>query len=389
MKRLRIGVIYGGRSSEHEVSIASAASVIANLNPSRYEPVPIRIERNGRWTLPDRESTEILENSVSNPTNILDEESTETRHEVHLVADPTDDAIIIIEREPSDHRRSSGQQTSAVERLPLDVVFPLIHGPYGEDGTLQGLLELANVPYIGAGVLSSAVSMDKAVAKILFTARGLPQVNYQIVTGNQWDMNARTIATQIAAELSYPLFVKPANLGSSIGVSKVANKSQLSLAVERAREFDEKVIVESGVPHVREIECAVLGGDTPEVSVPGEIMPSGEFYDFHAKYFDKNSKLEIPANLTSTQTESLQSLAVEAFRAVEGYGMARVDFLLSGKDGTVYLNEVNTIPGFTTASMYAKLWEASGIGFVKLLDRLVDLALTRHDRKQRLRTTLT
>ena len=389
MKRLRIGVIYGGRSSEHEVSIASAASVIANLNPSRYEPVPIRIERNGRWTLPDRESTEILENIVLNPANISDEEPAETLRETHLVADPTDEAIITIEHEPSDRRQNPGQKTSVVKRLSLDVVFPLVHGPYGEDGTLQGLLELANVPYIGAGVLSSAVSMDKAVAKVLFTARGLPQVSHRIVTGSQWDRNATTVATQIAAELTYPLFVKPANLGSSIGVSKVADKSQLSLAVERAREFDEKIIVESGVPLAREIECAILGGDTPEVSVLGEIMPSGEFYDFHAKYFDKNPKLEIPANLTSQQTESLQSLAVEAFRAVEGYGMARVDFLLSGKDGTVYLNEVNTIPGFTTVSMYAKLWEASGLSFIELLDRLVDLALTRHGRKQRLRTALT
>ena len=395
MQRLRVGVVYGGRSSEHEVSVASAAAVLGNLDPARYEPIPIRIDRDGRWSLPERPPLESSARAVIAGARRPGDGTGEAPVEAHLLPHPRRDTIVTIRREGADRpqhaaaRPLEAAQAATVAGLPLDVVFPVVHGPYGEDGTLQGLLELANVAYVGAGVLGSAVAMDKAVAKTLLAARGLPQVDHRVVAGHDWDAGAEPVVARIEAALPYPVFVKPCNLGSSIGVSKAANEPELRRALAHAREFDHKLLVEAAVPDPREIECAVLGNETPEVSVPGEIVPAGEFYDYDAKYLADDSELIIPARLPAERADAVREMAAEAFRAVEGAGMARVDFLLSASDDRLYVNEVNTIPGFTTISMYAKLWEASGLPYGALLDRLIELALARHAGKQRLRTSVT
>jgi D-alanine-D-alanine ligase len=267
-------------------------------------------------------------------------------------------------------------------------VFPVLHGPYGEDGTVQGLLELANVPYVGAGVLGSAVGMDKAVMKKLFAADGLPIVPSLTLLHHEWQGDRRAHTARVASELGYPVFVKPANLGSSVGISKARNEAELVDAVALALQYDRKVVVEAAVPQAREIECAVLGNDDPKASIPGEIVPSREFYDYEAKYLDEGSKLLIPAPLSVSETAEIQRLAIRAFRAVEGAGMSRVDFLMAGDTGALYVNEVNTIPGFTTISMYPKMWEASGLSYADLLDRLITLAIERHEERQALRTSV-
>jgi D-alanine-D-alanine ligase len=273
-----------------------------------------------------------------------------------------------------------------VTGLGLDAVFPVLHGPYGEDGTIQGLLELANVPYVGAGVLASAVGMDKAVAKRLFAAHGLPVSNYLAFTRREWDGHSDAWRDRLLEQLGLPIFVKPANLGSSVGISKVKDPGDLDHAVLHALEFDRKVVVEAAVPEAREIECAVLGNDEPDASVPGEVRSAREFYDYEAKYLDSGSTLVIPAPLPPERAEEVRRLAIGAFRAIDGAGLARVDFLQDGRTGDLYVNEINTMPGFTTISMYAKLWEASGLTYPALLDRLIALALERHRDKQQLRT---
>ena len=357
MKKLRVGVVYGGRSGEHEVSVASAASIFKHLDARRYDAVPIRIEKSGRWTLGARVPEAISAAAV------LEQRHAETLQSI----------------EPS----------AAVATTGLDVVFPVLHGPYGEDGTVQGLLELAGIPYVGAGVLGSAAGMDKAVMKTLFAAHGLPIVKHLVVMRRQWEQDATAITARVSGTLRYPVFVKPANLGSSVGISKAKSDSDLAEAMALALQFDRKIVVEAAVPEAREIECAVLGNDEPEASVPGEIIPSREFYDYEAKYLDEGSQLLIPAPLTAAQADTTRQLAVDAFRAVEGAGMARVDFLLANATGEMFVNEVNTIPGFTTISMYPKLWEASGLPYPALLDRLIALALERHAEKQQLRTSIT
>jgi D-alanine-D-alanine ligase len=271
----------------------------------------------------------------------------------------------------------------------MDVIFPVLHGPYGEDGTVQGLLELANVPYVGTGVLASAVGMDKAVMKSIFRDHGLPSVDCVTLLRSEWRADPDGQARTIVDRLGLPVFVKPANLGSSVGISKVKAVEALGAAMDLAGEFDRKLIIEAAVPEAREIECAVLGNDTPEASVAGEVVPSREFYDYEAKYLDDGSKLLIPAPLSDAESAEVRRLSVAAFRAIDGSGMARVDFLLSRKTGRLYVNEVNTIPGFTTISMYAKLWEATGVSYAALLDRLIELAFERHAEKQLLRTSVT
>ena len=383
MKRLRVGVVYGGRSSEHEVSLASAAAVIANLDPAHYEPIPIAIDQTGRWSIADRPPTALSTAEVIQQTRIGKSGADPPSLEAHLIAHPTKETLVTIKRNVDQHPTNA-----TIVGMALDVVFPVVHGPYGEDGTLQGLLELANVPYVGAGVLSSAVSMDKGVAKILFAARRLPILAYEVVAGHNWDTETDRVLDRISKRLSFPVFVKPANLGSSIGVSKASSRSELYEALGRAREFDDKLLVEAALPNARELECAVLGNENPESSVPGEIIPAHDFYDYESKYLDDGSRLIIPAKLTDEQTNSARAMALEAFHAVEGAGMARVDFLMDRGNERIYLNEVNTIPGFTTISMYAKLWNASGLSYPALLERLIELALARHRRKQRLRTSL-
>jgi len=376
MRKLRVGVIYGGRSGEHEISLASAAAVFQNLDPERYEPIPIRIEKDGRWALARRPPALVSAGDVIRANK---SELTDQAREAHLVAHPGGDTLMTIDR------RDDG---AAVAGLALDVVFPVLHGPYGEDGTVQGLLELANVPYVGAGVLASSVGMDKAAMKLVFAARKLPICDYDVVLKRDWQRDARAVMNRIVKQLGFPVFVKPANLGSSVGISKAKHASELRDAIEFAAQFDRKIVVEAAVPSAREIECAVLGNDEPEASVPGEILPSREFYDYEAKYLDEASKTVIPAELTKNMTDEVRNLAVAAFKAIDCAGMARVDFLLAGDSGILYLNELNTIPGFTTISMYSKMWEASGVTYAQLLDRLIALAIERHAEKQQLRTSM-
>ena len=378
MKKLRVGVIYGGRSGEHEVSLASAAAVFQNLDPERYEPVPIRIEKDGRWILPDRAPSLVSAAEVIHSAAAKLDPSSGSR-EAHLVAHPGNDTLMTIDRH---------QAQPVVSGLGLDVVFPVLHGPYGEDGTVQGLLELANVPYVGAGVLASAVGMDKATMKLVFTAKGLPVGDYEVALKRDWQRDERAIMNAAVNRLGFPMFVKPANLGSSVGISKARHATELRAAIDLAAGFDRKIVIEAAIPQAREIECAVLGNDEPEASVPGEIIPGREFYDYEAKYLDDSSKTLIPAPLTEAQTVEVRTLAIRAFKAVDCSGMARVDFLLAGDSGVLFVNEVNTIPGFTTISMYSKMWAASGLPYPKLVDRLIALALDRHAEKQQLRTSM-
>jgi D-alanine-D-alanine ligase len=376
MKKLRVGVIYGGRSGEHEVSLASAAAVFRNLDPDRYEAVAIRIEKDGRWALPGRPPT------LPSAADVIHAASADLEAdsvpEAHMMAHPGGDTLLTIDR----------AHENAVSGLRLDVVFPVLHGPYGEDGTVQGLLELANIPYVGAGVLASAVGMDKAVMKLVFVAKGLPICDYDVVMKRDWQRDERGVLQRVVTRLGFPVFVKPANLGSSVGISKAKHVAELRTAITLAAQFDRKVVVEAAVPQAREIEVAVLGNDEPEASVPGEIIPSREFYDYEAKYLDGASRDIIPALLPGTLGEEVRTMAVAAFKAVDCAGMARVDFLLAGDSGTLYLNEVNTIPGFTTISMYAKMWAASGLAYPALVDRLITLAIERHADKQQLRTSM-
>jgi len=375
VKKLRVGVIYGGRSGEHEVSVASAAAVFKHLDTKRYEPIAIRIDRDGRWTLPPRAPSLA---SAADVIHAKPVERIESAPEAHLIAHPGGDTLFRIDRR---------DDQIAVAGLGLDVVFPVLHGPYGEDGTVQGLFELANIPYVGAGVLASAVGMDKAAMKLVFAACGLPICDYEVVLKRDWHHDERGVTTAVVGRLGFPLFVKPANLGSSVGISKVKHAIEFAPAMHLAARFDRKIVIEAAVPKAREIECAVLGNDDPEASVAGEIVSSREFYDYEAKYVEEGSTSLIPAPLTAAQEAQVRKLALAAFKAIDGAGMARVDFLLAGDSGILYVNEVNTIPGFTTISMYSKLWQASGLSYSALLDRLIALALERHAERQQLRTS--
>ncbi len=357
-KKLRVGVIFGGRSGEHEISLLSARSVMAAMDPARYEIVPIGITHDGRWLL------------TGDPMAVL---TAANGHE-------TEDAALV---SVSRARRELVPGATGNVLPPLDVIFPVLHGPYGEDGTVQGLLELAGLPYVGSGVLASSLAMDKVACKTIFRAHGLPVVAFRPVKRSRWEADPDGVIADVEAHLRYPLFVKPANLGSSIGVNKARNRDQLRAALDEAARYDRKLLVEEAVPNAREIECSVLGNDEPEASVPGEIIPCNEFYDYAAKYLDGRSALLIPAPLTPAQAETVRALSVEAFRVLDAAGLARVDFLMDGVSGALYLSEVNTMPGFTSISMYPKLWEASGISFPELMDRLIALALERHADKSR------
>jgi len=377
VKKLRVGIIYGGRSGEHEVSIASAAAVLQHLDKKRYEAIPIRIEKDGRWLLADRlpsssSAAEVIEQGRAHAGRL-----SRGGREAHLLAHPGDEQILTIER-------GEGAQITG---MGLDIVFPVLHGPYGEDGTVQGLLELANIPYVGAGVLASAVGMDKAMAKVVFAANRLPLAPYLVFLRHEWLTHPDAVAARIETELGFPIFVKPANLGSSVGISKAKSRDHIASAMNLAADYDRKIVVEAAVADAREIECAVLGNDNPEASVPGEVISSREFYDYEAKYLDDHSRTIIPADLSEEQTLAIRRMAIAVFRAVDGAGMARVDFLMEGKTGKVYVNEINTIPGFTTISMYAKMWDASGVPYPVLLDKLIALAQERHAEKQQLKTS--
>jgi D-alanine-D-alanine ligase len=386
VKRLRIGVLYGGRSGEHEVSLASAAAVFANLDRKRYEPVAIRIEKDGRWSIADRPPVAASAAEVIEQSRVESARQIRSGREVHLVARPSEETILQIKRAPS---TSAEPSEAMVTGMQVDVIFPVLHGPYGEDGTVQGLLELANVPYVGAGVAASALGMDKALMKVVFAAHGLPNCSWQLVRRHEWERRADDIVTRLEQALGFPMFVKPANLGSSVGISKAKDPDGLRRAIDLAGQFDRKVVVEAAVADAREIECGVLGNDHPEASVPGEVIPGREFYDYEAKYLDDSSRTVIPADLPEATAVEIRRLAIAAFEAIDCTGLARVDFLLSGSTGEVVINEINTLPGFTTISMYSKMWEASGVSYPQLIDRLVALALERHAAKQQLRTSLT
>lgn len=381
VRRLRVGVIYGGRSGEHEVSLASAAAVFANLDRDRYDPIAIRIEKDGRWTLADRPPTALSAADVIEQARLEGARPIRASREVHLLPRPSDETMLAIDRREDDSSKAM------LTGLGLDLVFPVLHGPYGEDGTIQGLLELANVPYVGCGVLASAVGMDKSVMKVLFAARGLRVSPAITVTGAEWAADRAGIEARAAKTLGFPLFVKPANLGSSVGISKAHDAGELGGAIDLAAGYDRKIVIEQAVPAAREIEVAVIGNDAPEASVPGEIIPSREFYDYEAKYLDEGSRSVIPAEIEADLAAEVRRQAIEAFRAIDGAGMARVDFLITRGSRDIIVNEVNTIPGFTTISMFAKMWEASGVRYPQLLDRLLALARERHDAKQQLKTS--
>ncbi len=376
-------MLYGGRSGEHEVSLASAAAVYANLDPQRYERIALRIEKDGRWVLADRPP------SAASAADVIEQTRSEAARlrggrEVFLPPQPGDETIVIVDRRSG---RADAEAAAALTGLHLDVVFPVLHGPFGEDGTIQGVLELANVAYVGCGVLASSVGMDKAMMKVVFRAQGLRVPDWVVVLRRDWLADPAAVTARIEAALRYPLFVKPANLGSSVGISKVHGPDELAPAVTLAADYDRKVVVELAVPDAREIECAVIGNDDPEASVAGEIVPSREFYDYEAKYIDARSRLEIPAVLDAGMQKEVARQAILAFQSIDGSGLARVDFLLSRSTGELFLNEINTLPGFTTISMYAKLWAASGVAYQSLVERLVALAIARHHEKQQLKTS--
>jgi D-alanine-D-alanine ligase len=355
-KRLRVGVLFGGRSGEHEVSLASATSVIRGLDPAKYEPVPIGITKEGHWRIgvgAQKMLPEVLRGGDP----------------VMMTADPTDASLMPL--------KGGGA------RQHLDVIFPVMHGTFGEDGTIQGLLDLAGLPFVGAGVLGSAIGMDKDVAKRLLQVAKIPVVPWITVHRHDWEKNPKQIQRAIEKKFKYPVFVKPATLGSSVGMTKVHSRAELAPALNLAAEFAMKILVEKAMV-AREIEVSVLGNHDPKASIPGEIVPHREFYDYTAKYLEDGTQLLIPAKLKGAQVKTIQSLAVAAFRALELSGMARVDFFLEKRaPGKLFLNEVNTIPGFTSISMYPKLWEASGIPFRELIDRLIALALEQHAEKVR------
>lgn len=364
-RKIRLGLILGGRSGEHDVSLMSARSVLKAIDPQKYEVTLIGITREGKWI------------AGGDPLEALSGQALDEVSEAALLGDPGHRALMQIRGEPG---LPSARLSSITE---LDVVFPLLHGTFGEDGTVQGLLELANLPYVGAGVLSSALGMDKGVFKDLMRAHQVPVVEWLVALRRDIEHRIDRVLEQAEALCAYPIFTKPANLGSSVGVSKCRDREQLAAGLRLAAEYDRRVLVERGIHPARELEVSVLGNDDPLASVVGEVIPVGEFYSYEAKYIDEGSELLIPAPIAPEAAEAVQRHALTAFRAMDGAGMARVDFLMDRDSGELFLNEINTIPGFTQISMYPKLWEASGIAYPALIDRLVTLALERQSEKDR------
>jgi len=388
MNKMRVGVLFGGRSGEHEVSLLSAASVVDAIDKNKYEVVPIGITKDGRWVTADH--AEQLLKGKGTPA--------ESRHLRAGDPEATSAAAVLLKGETiimppvPGHELAPFQSDVPQRRLEdrainVDIVFPVLHGTFGEDGTIQGLLELADIAYVGAGVLGSAAGMDKDVMKRLFRQAGLPMVKHVTLLRRDWENGPAKARKQIETELKYPVFVKPANLGSSVGISKAHNSAELPAAIEEAAKFDRKIVIEQAVggkaAKARELECSVLGNDDPEASVAGEVIPIKEFYDYAAKYVDEGSELVIPAKLTKTQTKQVREMAVRAFQAVDCAGLGRIDFLMDPRTEKIYVNEINTMPGFTSISMYPKLWAASGVPYRELIDRLIQLGLERHKDKLR------
>ena len=392
MKKIRVGILFGGRSGEHEISLLSAASVFNAIDKNKYEVVPIGITKEGRWvTAADAER--LLRGKFEDHKHLRAGDPQATPGAAVLAKGEA----VVVPPEPQKHGSLTPFETDASSHaltrratdraIDVDVIFPVLHGTFGEDGTIQGLLELADLPYVGAGVLGSAAGMDKDIMKALFRAAALPIVKHVTLLRSEWETKAKKVEKFVESKLKYPVFVKPANLGSSVGISKAHDRKELGPAIEEAAKFDRKIVIEQGVggrkQKAREIECSVLGNDNAEASLPGEIVPSTEFYDYNAKYLDEGSQLIIPAKLSKGETKQVQRLAIAAFKAVDCSGLARVDFLMEPKSRKIYLNEINTMPGFTAISMYPKLWAASGVSYSDLIGRLIQLGLDRHEEKKK------
>jgi D-alanine-D-alanine ligase len=388
MKKIRVGILFGGRSGEHEISLLSAASVFNAIDKNKYEVVPIGITKDGRWvTAADAER--LLHGKFEDHKHLRAGDPEATPGAAVLAKGQS----VVVPPEPQRHASITPFETEALTRrasdraINVDVIFPVLHGTFGEDGTIQGLLELADMPYVGAGVLGSAAGMDKDIMKALFRAAGLRIVKHVTLLRSEWEANSKKVQKLVESKLKYPVFVKPANLGSSVGISKAHDRKELGPAIEEAAKFDRKIVIEQGVggrkQKAREIECSVLGNDQPAASLPGEIVPSTEFYDYNAKYLDEGSQLIIPAKLSKGETKEVQQMAIGAFKAVDCSGLARVDFLMEPKSRKIYLNEINTMPGFTAISMYPKLWAASGLSYPDLIERLIHLGLERHEEKKK------
>ena len=362
-EKIKVGLIFGGRSGEHEVSFCSALSIIKAIDKDKYTVVPIGITKEGRWISPQDSELALQSGRI------------EGKGTVTLLNNPSGTALVRIDN------NQRLDKSSTLEKL--DVIFPVLHGPYGEDGTVQGLLELADIPYVGAEVAASAISMDKDLMKTIFQQKNLPILKWLTIKRKEWQKDKEKILSLVQDDFEYPLFVKPTNLGSSVGITKVHKKEELDKAIDLASSYDRKILIEEGLEEVREIECGVLGNDEPQTSVVGEVKPAGEFYDYDSKYIDKETQLIVPADLPDGVLRKVQEIALRAFKAVDAAGMARVDFFVSKKENKIYLSEINTIPGFTSVSMYPRLWEASGIPYSDLIDQLIQMALERHqDKKQ-------
>lgn len=366
-KKLKVGIIFGGRSGEHEVSFCSASSIMKAINRDKYTVVPIGITKEGRWISPQESALALQSGRIEGKSTVI------------LVNNPSGKSLISI-----DNHQEFKKETWEGK---LDVIFPVLHGPYGEDGTIQGLLELADIPYVGAGVAASAVSMDKELMKTIFKQKRLPVLKWLTIKRKDWQKDKEETLSLIQNTFEYPLFVKPTNLGSSVGITKVHRKEELEKAIDLASSYDRKILIEEGLEGAREIECSVLGNDEPQTSVVGEVKPAGEFYDYDSKYIDQATQLIVPADLPEEVSEKVKQIALEAFKAIDAAGMARVDFFVTKKENKIFLNEINTILGFTSVSMYPRLWEASGVSYPELIDRLIQLALERYQDKKQNKTS--
>jgi D-alanine-D-alanine ligase len=361
-----VGVLFGGRSCEHEVSVTSARSLMQAIDKEKYEVVLIGITKEGRWLMAG-DARQLLQPGVVEGDNLRPV----------LLDYPGTRGLVFQEG------ARAGQ-----EGLTIDIVFPILHGPYGEDGTVQGLMELAGVAYVGSGVVGSAVGMDKEMTRRVFRAEGLPQVEYAVVRRSRWEREPDAVQREVEGRFGYPVFIKPVSLGSSVGVTKAHGREEFRRGMDEAAQFDYKVMIEAEAAGCREVEVAVLGNEAPQASVVGEIVPGNEFYDYDAKYVDDSSELIIPARIAPETAETVREMALKAFRAVEAAGLARVDFFVRREDESIFVNEINTIPGFTPISMYPRLWEASGLSYGELIDHLIQLGLERHRDGQRTRTSL-
>jgi D-alanine-D-alanine ligase len=387
MNKLRVGILFGGRSGEHEISLLSAASVLKAINKQKYDVVPIGITKEGRW-LTDSHAERLLTGEKASAGSASSLRAGDPQATPGAVVLAKGEAVIV---PPVPHAHGlmpfESAASSNQKSIDVDVIFPVLHGTFGEDGTIQGLMELADIPYVGAGVLGSAAGMDKDIMKQLFAGAGLTIVKHVTVLRSQWEKDPKKATKLVESKLKYPVFVKPANLGSSVGISKAHDRKELGPAIEMAAGYDRKIVIEQGVggkkQKARELEVAILGNDEPKASTVGEIIPAAEFYDYNAKYIDEGSVPVIPAKISKKQLKEVQGMAVRAFQSVDCSGLARVDFLMDPKNGKLYLNEINTMPGFTSISMYPKLWAASGLEYPDLIDRLIQLAMERAAEKKK------